>query len=93
MVGRTGGGRALVIFSPLYLYFADMSSHVDILHPTCPKCGNVITHRFGKIQVRQDKDNIRHNVVMARHYAEISLRHDTIDNLVNEGFVIFWLPS
>ena len=58
-VGRTGGergdggrergrtsGRALVIFSPLYLYFADMSSHVDILHPTCPKWGNVITHRI-----------------------------------------------
>jgi hypothetical protein len=39
-----GGGRALVNFSPLYLYFADMSSHVDILHPTCPKWGNVITN-------------------------------------------------
>ena len=42
--GGNGGGRALVIFSPLYLYFVDMSSHVDILHPTCPKWGNVITH-------------------------------------------------
>jgi hypothetical protein len=44
--GGNGGGRALVIFSPLYLYFADMSSHVDILHPTCPKWGNVITHKI-----------------------------------------------
>ena len=55
--GRTGGGRGtrgggrgldrgLVIFSPLYLYFADMSSHVDILHPTCPKWGNIITHKI-----------------------------------------------
>jgi hypothetical protein len=41
-----GGGRALVICSPLYLYFADMSSHVDIIHPTCPKWGNVITHKI-----------------------------------------------
>jgi hypothetical protein len=40
------GGRALVILSPLYLYFADMSSHVDVLHPTCLKWGNVITHKI-----------------------------------------------
>ena len=47
--GGTGGergGRALVIFSPLYLYFADMSSHVDIVNPTCPKWGNVITQKI-----------------------------------------------
>jgi hypothetical protein len=44
--GGRGGGQALVIFSPLYLYFADMSSHVDIVHPTCPKWGNVITHKI-----------------------------------------------
>jgi hypothetical protein len=47
---RTGAGqgprRALVIFSPLYLYFADMSSHVDIVNPTCSKWGNVITHKI-----------------------------------------------
>ena len=37
---RDGGVR------PLYLCFVDMSSHVDILHPTCPKRGDVITHRI-----------------------------------------------
>ena len=44
--GPDGGGRALVNFSPLYLYFADMSSHVDIVNPTCPKWGNVITYKI-----------------------------------------------
>ena len=44
---QTGDGeRGLVIFSPLYLCFADMSSHVDILHHTCPKWGNVITQKI-----------------------------------------------
>ena len=44
--GGERGGHALVIVSPLYLYFADMSSHVDIIHPTCLKWGYVITHRI-----------------------------------------------
>ena len=62
-VGRTGASN----FFPTSPLLADMSSHVGILHPTCQKWGNVITHKvqvkFRKIQVRQDKDNIRHNVV------------------------------
>jgi hypothetical protein len=41
-----GGGRALVIFFPLYLYFADMASHVYIVNPTCPEWGNVITQKI-----------------------------------------------
>ena len=48
--GEHGGGRGLdrglVIFSSLYLYFAYMSTHVDILHPTCPKWGNIITYKI-----------------------------------------------
>jgi hypothetical protein len=40
-----GGGRALVIFFPLYLYFADMASHVYIINPTCPEWSNVITQK------------------------------------------------
>jgi hypothetical protein len=44
--GADGGGeRALVNFFPLYLYFADMASHVDIVNPTCPEWGNVITQK------------------------------------------------
>ena len=45
--GRMGGGeeRALVIFFPLYLYFADMASHMYIVNPTCPEWGNVITQK------------------------------------------------
>ena len=45
-VGNGGAERALIIFPPLYLYFVDMSSHVDIVNPTCPKWGNVITHKI-----------------------------------------------
>jgi hypothetical protein len=37
--------RALIIFFPLYLYFADMASHVYIVNPTCPEWGNVITQK------------------------------------------------
>ena len=43
--GGNGGGRALVIFFPLYLYFADMAPYVDIVNPTCPDWGNVITQK------------------------------------------------
>ena len=61
-VGRTGGrtrdrmrwgGRTrwLVNFSQEVLQFADKSSNVDVLHPTCPSLGKV-NFGLGKITLR-----------------------------------------
>ena len=43
-MGVDGGRTSASNFSSLYLYFVDMSSHMNILYSTCPEWGNVITH-------------------------------------------------
>ena len=66
--------RWLVKFSQVSFCFTDMSSDVDVIHPTCPSLGKV---NFGldknNFSIHHDNDRSWQNVMMLNYHDVMTL--------------------